>query len=109
MAAAGTSIVSPKRRFFEMHKSDPVTWVAIGGHQDQVEELAGHLHPYLQKRMLGTFVIDPAKRRRPTRSARVATLEASAASRQRPGGGRPAPCPLLVRGKPWPGVSTRSW
>ncbi len=36
-------------RFFEMHKSDPVTWVAIGGHQDQVEELAGHLHPYLAR------------------------------------------------------------
>ena len=65
-------------RFFEMHKSDPVTWVAIGGHQDQVEELAGHLHPYLQKRMLGTFVIDPSMATPHAVKEAVATLEASA-------------------------------
>ncbi len=68
-------------RFFEMHKGDPVTWVAIGGHQGQVEELAGHLHPYLRERMLGTFVIDPATATAHIVKEAVTTLEEAARDR----------------------------
>ena len=68
-------------RFFEMHKTDPVTWVAIGGHQGQVEEAAGHLHPYLAERMIGTFVIDPATATAHTVKEAVAALEEAARTR----------------------------
>ena len=65
-------------RFFEMHKAEPVTWVAIGGHQGQVDEVAGHLHPYLRQRMLGTFVIDPTSATPHTVKEAVSALEAAA-------------------------------
>ncbi len=96
-------------RFFEMHKSEPVTWVAIGGHQDQVERacrspapLPAEAHARHLRDRPGDG--DPAHGQggsRPHSKGRRGP--------QSPGGGRPAPGRLRGAGIPWPGVSTRSW
>ncbi|MGH8874246.1 MAG: hypothetical protein ACRDVM_03205 [Acidimicrobiia bacterium] len=43
---------------FAHHREHPVRLLALGGHQETLDELRPHLHPYLRELATRTFVID---------------------------------------------------
>ena len=46
-------------RLLEQHMNRPFDYVAIGGHEETVEEIARSLHPYLERLPRATFVANP--------------------------------------------------
>jgi hypothetical protein len=62
-------------RLFDLHKEDPLTWVTVGGHQEQVDEFVPHLHTYVKELLIDTFVVDPHTVTAPMVRERVELLE----------------------------------
>lgn len=46
-------------RLLARHQEEPFEMLAVGGHQEALDELTAHLHPYLQAVPMERFVIDP--------------------------------------------------
>ncbi|MDH3249404.1 MAG: hypothetical protein OEQ47_10600 [Acidimicrobiia bacterium] len=44
---------------FGLHKANPATYLAVGGHQADTDEFIATLHPYLRNLQIGSFVVDP--------------------------------------------------
>ncbi len=59
-------------RLLEQHLNQPFDYLAIGGHEETVEEIARSLHPYLARLPRATFVANP-------NGMRLATLRAEMA------------------------------
>ena len=46
-------------RIFERHRTASFGGIVIGGHEETISHFGSYLHPYLQDRMIGLFVVDP--------------------------------------------------
>lgn len=46
-------------RLFEAHQERPLELIAVGGHQEALDALDNHLHPYLRRLPESRFVVDP--------------------------------------------------
>jgi peptide subunit release factor 1 (eRF1) len=52
---------SAGQRLLEVHQAKPFDYLAIGGHEESVEEVARSLHPYLERLPRESFTMDPGK------------------------------------------------
>lgn len=46
-------------RLFDVHQDQPLEMVCVGGHQETLDGLDPHLHPYLRRLPQARFVVDP--------------------------------------------------
>lgn len=61
-------------RLFASHQDSPLDVVVLAGHQENLDEMAGHLHSYLQSLPHGRLVIDPRTMTEPIIRERVAEV-----------------------------------
>lgn len=61
-------------RLLEEHQRSPFDFISVGGHQESVDEIAGHLHPYLRALPVHEFIVDLHTLTSPELSHRVAAL-----------------------------------
>lgn len=62
-------------RLLERHMDRPFDYVAIGGHEETVDEIARNLHPYLARLQRATFTVSPQNVGLPGLRVEVAALD----------------------------------
>jgi hypothetical protein len=62
-------------RLLDRHVERPFDYLAIGGHEETVEEIGRNLHPYLGRLQRATFTINPQKFGMPTLRTEVAAMD----------------------------------
>ncbi len=64
-------------RLLERHLERPFDYLAIGGHEETLEEVVRNLHPYLTRLPRQTFTASPATVTQPTLRAKVLEMDRS--------------------------------